>query len=111
MNREEILAKSREENKNQDLVKEETSKKASIVATIVVSVMAAIYFVAGIVLQGIFNYGFISIAAAINAVLNLFDGVKLKKKTSIVAGCIWLVLAVVAAVSYFCFLVKTSTIL
>lgn len=61
MNREEILAKSRAENKNRDIYEQEILKQANMYALIVLFVLAAIFFVVQIVTGGGINYGIYAI--------------------------------------------------
>ena len=111
MNREEILAKSREENNNKDLVSKEASIKAGTWSAVVSIVMSGIFFSLGIILQGQRNWGFFAITAASTATAFLYNGILLKKKTYIAAGVIWVILAIMLSINFANNLVNTSTIL
>lgn len=111
MNKEEILAMSREENKNKDLVTVEIEKKAGTFAVITVTIMAAIFFAAEIMLCGNVNYGLASIALAVNAAINLYTGIRTKDKKSIIYGVIWGLATLADVVTYFAVMITTSPIL
>ena len=110
MNREEILARSRQENQNQDLVDKEVENKGIATAGIVMTIMCLVFYVAEFLLHGTKNYGFFSIAAIYNAILFTMKGIKLNDKGKLATGILWSVLAVGLAVEYFYQLITTSTI-
>ncbi len=110
MNREEILAKSRQENKNMDLVDKAVENTSKTTAGTVMVIMCLVYFLAEIMLQGRKNYGFFSIAAVYQALLFIMKGIKFNDRSKLIPGIIWFALAVLFTVEHFYFLVTTSTI-
>ncbi|MDD2427586.1 MAG: DUF6442 family protein, partial [Eubacteriales bacterium] len=61
MNKEEILAKSRAENKNQDVFAKEVSRIGGNVAAAVAAILATIFFVIQILVGSGTNYGLYAI--------------------------------------------------
>lgn len=57
MEREEILAKSRAENKNRDVYEQEVLKQGNVYAMIVLGALATVFLVAEILVGRGFNYG------------------------------------------------------
>ena len=110
MNREEILAKSRQENKNKDLFDKEVEGKSIAFSGIAMVIMCLVYYVAEILLQSRKNYGFFSIAAIYMAILFMMKGSKLKDKKKFYLGIVWLALAILFTVEHFYFLVTNATI-
>ncbi len=111
MNREEILAKSRQENSSRDPYELEVNKKASELGAISAIIICAVLYTAEIFICGSNNYGLWSIAAAVNAGTYLYSGIKLGKKRRIVIGIIWAIVMVVNIVSAITNLINSSTIL
>lgn len=110
MNREEILAMSRQENKNTDLVDKAVENQSKTVAGMIMVSMSLLYHLAEIVILDRKNYGFFSIAAVYPAALFIMKGIKFEDRSKLITGIIWLALAVLFAVEHFYFLVTNSTI-
>ncbi len=111
MNKEEILAKSRQENKEKDLVAIETGLKADRFGMWMGIIANAILFITEIIICGTYNLGLWVILLAMNAGIYLYNGIKLKRKGIIIAGVIWAVLAVAFIGTAISNLFTTSTIL
>lgn len=111
MNIESILEMSRQENKNKDLVGAGAELKASVYAGISMAILSLVFYVAQIAIQGTCNFGLFAIVAFYNAVISIVKGVKISKKSSIVAGIIWGLLAIGLSVAHINNLIATSTIL
>ena len=111
MNKEEILEKSRKENKNNDLVGCDVEKKAGLIIAIAIAILSLVFYALGIVLKGERNDGWLAIIAVYNAILCIYKGIALKNKTNIVAGVIWGILTIACIILYVETLITTSTIL
>ena len=111
MNKEEILAKSREENKDKDLYAIEVMKKGSYIDILTAIITISILFVTEILVCGSTNYGLWAILTAINSSSNLYRGIKLKEKSKIIMGIIWAVATILLMIATFKTLFETSTIL
>ncbi len=66
MNREEILEKSRRENKNQDVYEQEVLKQSNEVAAFVMVLLAAVFWLVQIFTDGGINYGLWALVFAQN---------------------------------------------
>lgn len=111
MNREEILAMSREENGGKDLEALETNVTAFKIGSILGIIVNAILFISEILICGTYNLGLWAILLATNAGSYLYNGIKLKRKILIIAGVIWAVLTVMILFSTIQIFFATSTIL
>ncbi len=101
MNREEILAKSREENKDKDLVSAKADSKACNIAIVAASVYAAIIYCIQIFTGNGVNFELFSMVTLINAVMNVYKGIVLKKKSYIFTSAVWIVLTIMLAAAAF----------
>lgn len=100
MNKNEILAKSREENKNQDEREKLAIAKASQKATFVGAIVCCIFIVLDIIFdRGIF-YPVYSIYLSMTGATLLFKYFYLKKKHELIFGIIELCIAVAFIVLY-----------
>ena len=111
MKKEEILEKARKENKQKDLACIEVERKGGVLAAISILILSTIYYACGIFITGKTNYGWYSIIALYCAIVYGYKGIKLKNKTHIFIGIIWLLVTILTCYSYFEQLIKTSTIL
>ena len=89
MNRDEILAKSREENKAQDLYEMEMDIKAGHLCALVALALATIFFVTQSVVGGGFNFGLFALVLSYGAVRCIFRAVTLRRKLDVFFGIIY----------------------
>lgn len=80
MNRDEILAKSRAENKNQDVYEQEVLKQASRSAVVVQMAFAALFFVTQIFVGEGINYGLWALIFSANMTIYWVKYMKLHLK-------------------------------
>lgn len=97
MNKEEILEKSRSENKDQDLYEKEVMKDASQAGVLTAGVLATIFFIIQIFAGGGMNYGLYSIVFAINSATFIYKAIKLKRKHEIFVAIAYTLLTLVFA--------------
>ena len=86
MNRDEILAKSREENKNHDEMMLDVLKKAGEASSQIGLAVAAILFGVEAFFYNSYNYGILCIYFSIEASKNLVMYSKLKEKKQLLMG-------------------------
>lgn len=86
MNRDEILAKSRQEYKNHDEMMLDVFKKAGEVSSQIGLFVAALLFAIEAFFYNSYNYGIISIYYSIEASKNLVMYAKLKEKKQLLMG-------------------------
>lgn len=100
MNKDEILAKSRSENKKQDEYYAEVNKSSMRVGMLTVVAVCVILMAVEYFVYGECNLGYIVIITVVNAALNLYKGIKLKDKAFIISGLIWSVATVIDVANY-----------
>ena len=111
MNREEILAMSREENGDKDLFELEVNKKANGIGVIAGAIICGILFTIEIIVCGTYNLGLWSIIAVMNSGIYLYSGITLKDKGKLAVGIIMSILGVMSIVYAVSHLFAASTIL
>lgn len=92
MNRDEILAKSRAENKNMDVYEQEVLKQASKSAVLVQMVLAAIFFVAQILAGQGRNWGLWALILSASMTINWVKYSKLHRRHELVTAIAYTVL-------------------
>lgn len=102
MNKDEILAKSREENRQKDPYEMEIKIKASQIGTISSLIICFVLFLIQILAGGGMNYGLWGVIMAGCGGSNLFMGIKLKRQSSIVLGICYLLCGVIGAIVSIC---------
>ena len=100
MNREEILAASRQENRNMDRAELELARGAQRVAGITSVMTAFVLLAAEFLVLGEKSYGYLLIALASNMALWIYRAVKQRKKTDIFLAALWTAMTVYTAVMY-----------
>lgn len=89
MNKDEILAKSRAENKNKDVYEQEVLKQASKSAVVIQMVLAAIFFVIQVFVGGGINYGLWALIASTNMTVYWVKYIKLHRKNELTMAIIY----------------------
>lgn len=111
MNREEILSKSRAENKNKDVYEQEVLKQASKSAVIVMLVLAAIFFAAQIFVGGGINYGIWALVFSTDMTTFWVKYIKHRRKLDFVVAISYMIIVAAFSVSHIYNLIASSTIL
>ena len=88
MTKEEILAKSRQENKDKDLYELEIDTKAEFVGAITAFSICLVLFASEIFICGKTNFGLWGMICSLNAGSYIYKGIKLKKTSVLVCGII-----------------------
>ena len=86
MDKEEILAKSRAENKNKDVYESEVAKLANSAAVLVMLVIAGVFFLAQLYVGGGLNFGVWAIIFAADMTMHWVKYAKLKRKGELLAA-------------------------
>lgn len=111
MNKDEILAKSRAENKNKDVYEQEVLKQASTSAVIVMMVLATIFFVAQIFVGGGMNWGIWALVFSANMTTFWVKYIKLRRKHELVMAIIYTIFVSVMSGYHIYNLIVSSTIM
>lgn len=110
MNKDEILAKSRAENKNKDVYEQEVLNQASRSAVVVQMALATIFFVTQIFAGGGTNWGLWAIIFSANMTINWVKYIKLHRKYELVIAIAYAILVSVMSGYHIYNLVVASTI-
>lgn len=100
MERDEILAKSRSENKKQDEFYADAYKSSFRVGMLTVAAVCVLLMVVEHFVYGECNNGYIVIITAANAAVNLYKGIRLKDKNFIISGIVWSIATVIYTANY-----------
>ena len=111
MNKDEILEKSRKENKNQDLYEKEISQKAGNIAAIVAAVIGTIFYVIQILVGGGSNYGLYAIVFSIPATGYMVKTIQMKTKRDLVISILYILVVLFFSFIHVNNLIISSTIL
>ena len=95
MNKDEILAKSRAENKNKDVYEQEVLKQASRSAVVVQMSFATLFFVTQIMTGGGINWGLWAIVFSANMTINWVKYIKLRRNYELLIAISYTVLVLV----------------
>lgn len=103
MKREEILEKSRKENKNKDMYEIEIENKAVKLAAIIMIILATIYYCYEIFSGKGENYSYYSLIAVYCAILFGYKAIKLKRRRKLHIFCslIWSIVTIITIIKYF----------
>ena len=111
MNREEILEKSRTENKNKDIYEQEILKQASTSAVIVMIVLATIFFAAQIFVGGGTNWGLWALAFSAHMTTFWVKYIRFRRKHELVMAIAYTILVSALSAGHIYNLIASSTIL
>lgn len=109
MNKEEILERSRKENKNKDVYINEINTKGGNIAAIVGLILTTIIFISEILLGFGMNYGLYGIVFSVTGTSNLYKALKLN--TNKVFPIFTLIMAITFIVAHIYNLINKSTII
>ena len=111
MNKDEILAKSRAENRNKDVYEQEVLKQASQSAVVVQMVLATIFFVTQIYAGGGTNGGLWSIVLSANMTINWMKYIKLRRKFELALAIVYTILVSVMSGYHIYDIIVSATII
>lgn len=111
MNKDEILAKSRAENKNRDLYEQEVLKLANKSAVLVLLVLAAVFSVTQIFAGGGINWGLWALVFSVNMTTCWAKYIKLHRKNELAKAIIYTMLVAVMSGYHIYHLIASSVVL
>ena len=111
MEREDILAKSRAENKNKDIYEQEVLKQASRSAVVVQMALATIFFVTQIFAGEGINWGLWALVFSANMTINWVKYIKLHRKYELAIAIAYTILVSVMSGYHIYNQIVSSTIL
>ncbi len=89
MNKEEILARSRQENKGKDIEKKDADRSSGAIATSVSAIYAGIMFFIEMFLTDTYNFSLWAVVTVMNLVIYIYMFIRLKKKSYLFAAIVW----------------------
>lgn len=110
MNRDEILSKSRAENKNKDVYMQELVKQASQSAVVVQMILATIFFVTQILVGKGTNWGLWAIVLSANMTIYWVKFAKLRRGFELAMAVVYTILVSVMSGYHIYNLIASSTI-
>ena len=110
MDKDEILAKSRAENKNKDVYEQEILKQASESAVVVQMVLATIFFVTQILVDNGTNWGLWALVLSANMTIYWVKYIKLYRKFDLLMAIIYTILVSVMSGYHIYSMIVSSTI-
>ena len=111
MEKDEILEKSRKENKNQDLFEKEVSQKGGNIATIVAAIIGTIFYVIQILVGSGENYGLYAVVLSIPATGYMVKAIDMKKKRDLIISILYIIAVLFFSIIHINNLITSSTIL
>lgn len=111
MNKDEILAKSRAENKNKDIYEQEILKQTNTYAIITLMTLATIFFVIQICVGGGINYGIYAIISSGNMTTSWMKYIKLKQQKQLLIAILYTLLTLALSGCYIYNLITSSKII
>lgn len=111
MNKEEILALSRAENKNMDVYEQEVIKQASRCAVAAQLILAAAFFVTQILVGGGINWGLWALVFSASMTTFWVKYIKLRRRHELLMAIVYTILVFVMSGYYIYNLIASSAIL
>lgn len=111
MEKEEILKKSREENKNQDVYEKEVIVKGNRYACLIAGIIATIFFVIQIFTGGGMNYGLYAVVFSMPMAGFWYKYIKINKKNDLFLAICYTITVLLFSIIYICNLISSSTIM
>lgn len=110
MNKEEILAKSRAENKNQDAYEQEILKQAQVVSLIVIIIISTVFFVVQLFAGGGINYGIYAIVLSGSMATFWVKWIKLRRRHELAMALLYTAVVIALALSHIYNLVTVAAV-
>lgn len=111
MDREEILAKSRAENKNQDMYEKEVLKQGQAVSAVVILILATVFFVVQIIVGGGINYGIYAIVLSGSGAMFWVKWIKLRRRHEFLMAILYTVIVLALSAVHIYNLTTASAVL
>lgn len=111
MNKEEILEKSRAENKNKDIYEQEVLRQAGNIAAVVMLALATVFFVVQIFVGGGMNWGLWALVFSGCMTTFWVKYIRLRRRHELVMAILYTIITVSLSVGYIYDLIASSVIL
>lgn len=111
MNKDDILAKSRQENKEKDLYEKEVQTRAGNIGAIAAMILATIFFVIQMVLGEGLNFGLYAVMFSVPAVGYIYKSIQMKRRRDTVAAIIYVIGTALFSAAHIFGLITSSTIM
>lgn len=111
MNKDEILAKSRKENKNQDIYEREVLKASGYLSAVTAACIAGIFYIVQILLGKGQNYGLFAVVFSISATSFIVKAIRFKRRKDIGLAVAYSMITLMFSIVHIAQLFMTSTIL
>lgn len=107
MNKDEILSKSRKENKNKDLFAIDVQTKAASVGSTTAILLATIFFVTQILIGDGWDFGLYAIMFSVSAASYIYKAIRMKRKRDIVLSIIFTFATLILSIIHIYILLTT----
>lgn len=111
MNKEEILEKSRKENKIQDIFEKEILQQGGNVGAMTAAILATAFFVIQIFVGKGMNYGLYAVIFSIPSAGFIVKAIRLKRRHEIIVAVIYIIATLMFSVAHIYNLITTSAVL
>lgn len=110
MEKDQILEKSRKENKNQDIYEKEILKEGRNIGAATAGILATVFFVIQILTGGGINYGLYAVVFSIPAAAFTVKAFRMKKKHEIFMAVIYIIFVLLLSASHIYNLVTSQAV-
>lgn len=110
MNKDEILARSRKENKDRDLYEMETQTKAGNIGSLVATALTTVFFVLQSRYGHGFDFGLYAIILSVSAASFTFRAIRMKRGRDVAVAAIFTLATLILSVIHIHQLITTSTV-
>lgn len=100
INRDDILSKSRKENKDKDLFKNEVQIQAGNIGSLTAILLATFFFVTQVLTGEGFDFGLYAIIISISAAGFIFKAIRMKYKRDIILATVYTVATLILSVAH-----------
>lgn len=111
MKKEEILERSRNENKDMDLYEKDIQIQAGNIGAFAAVILATIFFVIQILVGGGMNYGLYAIVFSVPAVGNIIKSVRMKRTRELTVAIVYALATLACVFAHIYTLITTSAII
>ncbi|WP_020618866.1 DUF6442 family protein [Paenibacillus daejeonensis] len=109
INKEEILSRSRLENKNKDLYSEEVKIQAGSFGSLVASLLATVLFVTQVVIGDEFDFGLYAVIFSVSASSFIYRIIRLKRRRDVILAVIYTLATLALSAAHIIQLLRTHT--
>lgn len=100
INKDDILSRSRKENKDRDLYKIEMKTQAASIGSLVATVLATFFFLTQSLMGAGFNFGLYAIMVSVSAVSSIYQAIRMGQKRDMVMAVIYTLGTLILSVAH-----------